>query len=466
MQRAISLRVLQAGGLAALCAAIAAAATRSEAISQQISPLRAIAALAALCAAYLALRIDIAWTFSVGIALTVFSGNSSQLGFPIGPDRLVFAFGLAVLAWRARPWAPEQHERARAAPSGDLVWWLLVLTIAYAVVSAAWSGTLTEHAGLYGLLDRLGVVPFLLFLLAPTIFPTERERTVLLTTLVALGAYLGFTALAETVHLNALVFPRYILDPTVGIHADRARGPFVEAVANGLALFGCATASAVAFTRWRDQLARAAALAVMVLCALGVVFTLTRAVWIGAAVAPLVALLCSPRTRRWVLPTALTGGLVVAFAFAAIPGLTSQADTRAQSKRPVWDRLNTDAAALRMIERRPVLGFGWSSFVERGPDYLRQAPDFPLTGAGLNVHNVFLSNAVELGLLGFVLWLLAFLAGIGGAALRSVLPAVEPWRIGLIALAVCWVVVANFGPLGYAFPTLLLWTWAGVVRAS
>jgi putative inorganic carbon (hco3(-)) transporter len=466
MQRTIPLRLLQIGALAALAAAFAAAAARSATVSQHLSAVNGMALVAAVSAAYLALQIDLAWTFSVGIALAVFSGNSQYIGLPIGPDRLVIGFAMATLLWRSRPWADREVVRVAPSVRFGLVSWLLALTIAFAVVSAAWTGTLLHHAGLYSLLDRLGVVPFLVFMLAPTIFATERQRMALVTTLVVLGAYLGFTALAEALHLDALVFPRYILNPSVGIHADRARGPFVEAVANGMGLFACATAAAVALVRWRDAFARAVALGVMVLCALGIVFTLTRAVWLASAIAPMIALVCSPRTRRWALPAAVIGAVIVVGAFATVPGLSASADSRAQAQRPVWDRLNTDAAALRMIEARPLLGFGWSSFVERGPEYLRQDAAFPLTGAGLNVHNVFLSNAVELGLVGGAVWLAAFLGGIGGAALRRVPAAVEPWRLGLIALAVNWVIVASFGPLGYAFPTLLLWAWAGLVWAS
>jgi O-antigen ligase len=455
--RALSPRALQATALAGLAGLIAVAlAVDGERVTSEVSFPRVMALVALASAAYLATRVDVAWTFSAAIALSVFSGQSSRLGFPIGPDRLALAFGVGLLLWRRRRWA------ATAAPS-QLVVWLLAVVAAYAITSAAIAGTLGDHDGFYGLLDRLGLVPFAMFLLAPTIFPTERQRTILLAVLVALGAYLGVTAFAEQLHVDALVFPSYILDPSVGIHADRARGPFVEAVANGLGLIGCGTAAAVALIRWRDGLARSAAGVVLFLCAGGVIFTLTRAVWIAAVAAPLVALLCSSATRRWVVPIAIVGVLAVGGTLVAVPSLHRQADQRTQDQKPVWDRLNTDAAALRMIERRPLLGFGWNSFVQRSPSYMRQAEGYPLTGAGLVVHNVFLSHAAELGLIGAGIWLTAFVVAMGTAILRRAGPLLEPWRVGLVALVVAWVIVANFGPLGYAFPTLLLWTWAGIV---
>src|SRR5436190_14005533 len=117
--------------------------------------------------------------------------------------------------------------------------WVRLAAALYAVGSAMWAGTLGQHDPLFALLDRLGLISSLLFLVAPVAFRTDRQRSHLLVGLVVIGAYLGITALLEEVDLNQLIVPDYITDPTVGIHFNRARGPFVEAAANGLALYGC-----------------------------------------------------------------------------------------------------------------------------------------------------------------------------------------------------------------------------------
>ena len=54
-------------------------------------------------------------------------------------------------------------------------------------------------------------------------------------------AYLCFTAIAFLVGAKSLIFPRFILDESLGYHADRARGPLLQAVANGVSLnlLGC-----------------------------------------------------------------------------------------------------------------------------------------------------------------------------------------------------------------------------------
>ncbi len=91
---------------------------------------------------------------------------------------------------------------------------------------------------------------------------------------------------------------------------------------------------------------------------------------------------------------------------------------------------------------------------------------YPGIGVGQGVHNVFLGNASELGIPGAVLWACGLVLAIGGALVRRAPPELEPWRIGLVALAAQWLIVANLTPLPWAFPTLVLWTWAGVVAAG
>jgi O-antigen ligase len=121
-----------------------------------------------------------------------------------------------------------------------------------------------------------------------------------------------------------------------------------------------------------------------------------------------------------------------------------------------------------MIAARPLLGFGWGTFTHVAEPYFRQREDIPLTASngpkGTDIqHSVLLSNAVELGLLGSTLWLLAIVLAVGGAIVTRGPPELLPWRMGLLAFTCCWAVVLNLTPLPQAFPNLLLWLWAGVV---
>lgn len=387
--------------------------------------------------------------------LSVFSGNWGSMGIPIPLDRIAIACGIATALVRSI----QRGEGPKIRP----VHWLMLALVLYAVASAAWSQTLTQHAPLFALLDRLGLIPFLLFLVGPVAFKTPEQRRILAIGLVCLGAYLGLMALFEELKLTSLIVPSYINNPSLGITLGRSRGPFLEAGANGLAMFDCMAAAAITLPYWTGRpRTRAAVIAVMVLCAVGIVFTLTRQVWAGAIVGTAVAMLCNARLRR-ILPAVAVGAAIVAFAAVAfVPGLQHSINSRANDQSSVWDRLNSDGAALRMFQTRPALGFGWGQFGSASTPYYRLAKTYPLTAIN-TVHNMPLSNAAELGLVGVALWVVVMLVGLVGPALGRAPPAVEPWRLALIAIAIAWFVQANLSPLDYAFPNYAVWLWAGIV---
>ena len=396
-------------------------------------------------------------TLTAGLGLSMFSGNWGQMGIPVALDRVILFAAVAGVALRA---ISDPRYRPRLRP----VHGVLAVAALYVAASAYLSGTLDQHSAVFALLDRYGLISFVLFLVAPVAFATDRQRSHLLVGLVAAGAYLGITALLQEVNLDQLVIPGYITDPHVGIHANRARGPFVEAAAMGLALFACAVAAVMAAARWRDR-ARELAIGVAILCLAGVLFTVTRQAWLGAAVGSLVGLAATPRLRAYAGPLIASGVLLVFVAFAVIPGLEERAGSRANDQLPVWDRLNSDRAGVAMVAARPLLGFGWGKFAEESEPYYKQAATYPLTQVQ-QLHSVFLSNAVELGVIGALIWAAGLFMAVGGAILRRGPPDLEPWRLGLLAFFACWLVVSNFTPLGYTFGNYLLWVWAGLVGGA
>jgi O-antigen ligase len=313
------------------------------------------------------------------------------------------------------------------------------------------------------LIDQFGVLPFVVFAIAPVAFATERQRNILLGSLVAAGAYLSVTALLEKLKLYGWLVPSYIGDPGVGIHFGRARGPFVEAAQDGLALYGSAVAGAIALAVWRRPAARAVAAAVAVLAPVGVLLTVTRGAWVAAVAGTLVGLLATSALRRFAVPVAILGVVGVLAAFAVTPGLAQDASERQSDQNPIYERRNTNAAALRMIAERPFTGFGFDRANANLDPYFRLHPNIPLVGAAAGIHNVYLQYAASLGLLGFGLWALAMAMAFGGALGARGSPGIDAWRAGFVALLVAWFVVGVFSPAHYAFTTLLVWTWAGVL---
>ncbi|WP_339568719.1 O-antigen ligase family protein [Pseudokineococcus sp. 5B2Z-1] len=394
------------------------------------------------------------------LVLNVVSGTGSDaLGLPISPDRLTLAAALGLLV--LDPWA-WRRTRLRVRP----VHVAMVALVLLATWSAFVTGTLLTGYGLFALADRL-VVPFLLFTLAPVVFCTPQRRDLLLKTLTLLGLYLAVTAVLERV-APPLVFPQYIADPSLGIQAGRSRGPFLASEAMGLVLVQCAFAAAFLSSRCGRRWRRVA-LTTTVLCSIGVLLTLTRSVWLGALVGVVVVCLQQRRLRR-LLPVFLVGGTVVVVALlAAVPALQAAVNERATTTRSLDDRRNVNEAALRIVEREPLTGVGWARFIDVSDEYVRQADDYPITNIAIEVHNVPLGRAAELGLPGALLWLAAVVLGpvsavVGRVASRSPDDSdLVGWRLVLTGGAAAWGVAVLLSPVPYPLPNYLLFLLAGLV---
>ena len=448
---------------AALALGMLVALTRYDvALASEAFEIVAFAVLAG-AVGYLAWHAEPAYILCGAVLLAPLNGHWSAVGIPSWAsfDRLLLVVGIATVLLRAP--AVRDRPRLRMTP----VHWLMVAAGAWAIASAAAGGTLLFRGPVFRLLEPYGLLPFVLFAVAPLAFRTERQRDLLLKTFVLLGAYLSLTTLFDALHLNALVWPKYILDPNYGTHAGRGRGPFVEAVTNGFALYVCAVAAAVAWWRWRGQRnARLVAAVVAVLCVAGVFLCLERSVWLGALAGTLLASVAIGDARRFLPAVVAALAIAIGASLALVPGFSRQVSQRAGDQQTIWDRKNMNRAALNMIEARPLLGFGWNTFRARSRDYFQQAREYPLgRTADLNLHSTMLTYAVELGLIGFAIWLLALVFGVGGALASRGPPDLRGWRAGMLAVAAAYLIVTNFVPPSQ-FPSFALWLWAGVCWAG
>ena len=415
---------------------------------------------AAASALYLVWRVHPAYTLCSAIFLSPLAGNWGELGLPSGvdPDRLLLVVGILQVMLRAPGIRDRPRFRFTVAHA------FLALAAVYAVASAYFAGTLYVKVDLFKIVDAFGILPFLVYLTAPVAFRTRRHRGILLVTLVTLGAYLGLTTLFQMTHLDALVFPRYILNPNYGIHATRGRGPFVDAVANGFACFVCAAACGVALASWAGRRARGLAGLIGVLCLAGAFLSLERSVWIGSAAAIAITMLTTRRLRGYLAPVAAVIAISVIAALTLIPSLNATVNRRIDS--PTYDRQALAVAGLNMINARPLTGFGWGQFEADSLLYFKQSQNYPLTDENrFGLHNFLLTYAVELGLPGATLWAIGVLTGVGIAMLTRGPPDLEPWRRALFAVVVVFLVVSNTVP-PIEFPNLAIWLLAGVVSSG
>jgi putative inorganic carbon (HCO3(-)) transporter len=411
-------------------------------------------------------------TMCGAIALSVFSGAWSQIGLGNIPlNRLLAVLVICQCLLRS----PGTVHMPRLQLRNVHV--LMALTIVYALGSAAAANTLTTEKGFLALWDTLGVMPYLLFLVAPAIFYGARERRMLLVTLMGLGTYLGVTAIFEVLGPHSLVFPHYIVESdaaTPGVL--RAGGPFQAAIAEGCATFACAVAAVIAYGLWRGERKRWLAAAAGLASIAGCFLTLERGVWLAAALGSIAAALATRAGRRWLLPGFAVAAIVLGGALALSSTLSNSASERATDQRSVWDRENQIAAGTRMVQDKPLFGFGLNRFSSDSRDYFRQPFTFPQTGyvpgiaigeppAPQPLHSAYLAYAVELGLLGATLWLASLLWAIGEGIFARGPAEMRPWKLGLIAVASFVLVVIAVNPHEPPFAFVIVFTWAGVALA-
>jgi putative inorganic carbon (HCO3(-)) transporter len=309
------------------------------------------------------------------------------------------------------------------------------------------------------------IVPFTLFHLARLVFVGEVEfRQFEVFALIVL-AYLSFTAIAFLVGANSLIFPRFILDESLGHHADRARGPLLQAVANGVSLN---LLGLLALHAYRRGSVRGVKMAVLLASLpLAILATMTRAVWLsfGGTVLALIS-----RCKNKTLCRALVGLAVVAavgLGFALSPRQADSAlSERLEERGPVEYREAVYAGGLEMFLQHPLTGWGFNRMPAELPRHVegyREKVLYP--------HNTYLELLVEHGAmgLGLYLWLMWELWRLRRGAIpsdeKNGFLSREFHRLWPILLAVYWLNAAMV-VMSYQFVNGLLFTIAGMLAAQ
>ncbi len=325
------------------------------------------------------------WLFFLFLAAALFRPPGVQF-FPF--DRILLGVLLFVVTLRAT--ALRQGTRFCGAVGWPMLG-LVLLALAGLVVQPydcqAWSVFAAKW-----------FVPFVLFQTAgwlldePAFLPRFETFT-----LVVL-AYLSFIAIASLAGAKSLIFPTYILDESLGIHADRARGPFLQAVANGVTLNLLGLMALNAFRRRRIR----GMVAILLLAALplAILATMTRSVWLAFAGSVVLLRFRSPsrRLRRACTGLLAAGTIALVVCVGAVDSNRSLAE-RLQDRSPVEFRKAVYQAGWAMFQAKPLLGWGTDATrAELG----KRISDFHQDAFYL--HNTYLEILVERGLLGLGLY--------------------------------------------------------------
>jgi putative inorganic carbon (hco3(-)) transporter len=304
------------------------------------------------------------------------------------------------------------------------------------------------------------IVPFALFHIAVLVFRGAAQRRHFEVFVIWALAYLVFIALAYLVDARSIIFPRFILDQSLGFHPDRARGPFLQAVANGVSLniLGILVLAL-------PQKGKSVARLLWIVLPLAVLATMTRAVWIAFAVSTMVlGWRVVERRAQAVYCLLMVAGLMVGLALSfSNHSLKTVLWDRTGERGPVEARLAVYHAGWSMFQERPLTGWAASGMYA---ELARRMEGYHLRT--FYVHNTYLALLVEFGLPGLALY------GILVFNLFRLARHGPPGESGAVAyLRKVWPILlsvylfnAFFVDMAYQFVIGLMFTIAGMLCAS
>jgi putative inorganic carbon (HCO3(-)) transporter len=374
--------------------------------------------------------------------------------FPL--DRVAFVVLVACVGFRLC----FRREQLRSYPA---TWPMLAL-----MLLGLWGVTAQPYdPQAWSLLAAKWIVPFVLFHFAGIVFRDQISLRKLETFALAVFVYLTAVSVFHLVDAKSLILPRFILDEGIGIHTDRARGPFLQAVANGvcLTLLGLIALDSFRRRRLRGLLAGV----LFVAAPLALLATKTRAVWVAAAISIgfLAFFGSGRRVRRAALSLCALVALGLCVALLYRINSASLAE-RLEDRSPVDFRVVMYETGWQMFTEKPLTG--WNGGQNLQAEISRRVWDFH--PAYYVFHNTYLELAVERGLVGLSLyaWLMACLFRLA----RTRLSATEsephfldshfrklwPLMLGVYLLNASAVVMS------YQFVNGFLFTIAGILSAQ
>jgi putative inorganic carbon (HCO3(-)) transporter len=273
-------------------------------------------------------------------------------------------------------------------------------------------------------------------------------------------AYLVFIAIAFLVDARSLIFPRFILDESLGFHPDRARGPFLQAVANGVSL-NILGILVLALSQQR----KIAVGVLWLVLPLAVLATMTRAIWISFAVSTVVLgfRLAGRRLQAACALLAVAGFLAGLSISLSNHSMKTALWDRTGERGPVEARLAVYDAGWKMFQERPFTGWAAGGMYA---ELARRMEGYHLRT--FYVHNTYLALLVEFGVPGLALYGILFfnlfrLSWRGPP--RESGPVASLRKVWPILLCV-YLFNAFFVDMAYQFVIGLVFTVAGMLCAS
>jgi O-antigen ligase len=318
----------------------------------------------------------------------------------VTPDRIIFLILIVGIV------SALLKGQVRISKSG-LEWCMLAFAIlciiSYIVTNPdAGTGRYKWLATLFNLI----VSPFGIYLIAKNGRYNFKNTLWLLKAIVCIGVYLAFTAAFEHFHINALVFPKYIIDPRVGIQFGRARGPMVGSNPMGewLVFVYLATCLVMPYSR---TIVKYLLYGLLMLLVIGVYFTLTRGVWVSFAIA---AVLSATLGGKFGKQSRIILLLVFAAFFSGVGSKFSLGGETLFSRRQntIDYRLSNNKTTFNMGMANFFTGVGYGNFKSNWAKYFGSDARELTKDLTDGNHNTYLGLFADLGFPGVALYVTLF----------------------------------------------------------
>jgi O-antigen ligase len=318
----------------------------------------------------------------------------------VTPDRIIFLiiFGSFVVALR--------KGQLRISMSG-LEWCMLLFTILCVVsyvISNPDGGT--GRFKWFTTLFNLIFCPLGIYLVAKNSRYDAAKIRWLMWAMVWMGVYLAFTAVFEHYRIDTLVFPRYIVDPHVGIQFGRARGPMVGSNPMGewLVAVYLAICLVIPFAKKATKVLLYGLIMVVIIA---IYFTLTRGCWLSFAY---VVILTSFLGGKFGTQSRIIVLLVAAAFFAGVGSKFSlSGDTLFSRRQNTIDyRMSNNQTTFNMGMANFFTGVGYGKFGANWEKYFGSAQKELTKDLTDGNHNIYLGLFADLGFPGVALYVTMF----------------------------------------------------------
>jgi O-antigen ligase len=266
---------------------------------------------------------------------------------------------------------------------------------------------LSDRSRWFATLLNLIYYPFSVYIIVKNTTYNRKCTIRLLQVMAGIGAYLVCTSVGEHYGISLLVWPKYILDPRVGIQFGRVRGPFASSVYMGHWLIAAFLAAALllSYTKTRGRIL----LQMITIGALvGIYWTNQRSVWVGFACTLAILTVLGGKLRWQSVRIMLV--LVLAFVLGFGSKFSMYQKTVFSTRQDTVDyRLANYKTAFKMAMDNMLTGVGYGNFVHKWRDYFGPEENALVDNLLDGNHNTYLGLFAESGIIAFVLYPLIFI---------------------------------------------------------